>query len=181
MSDSRIEILVLGLGNVLCSDDGVGVVALHRLLATRDLPDGVVALDGGTLGLALLPLVERADKVILIDAVRGDGPPGSPVRITGADVGAAVYQRLSPHQIGVADLMTGAAMVGRYPSEVVIVGVVPETIELGIGCSPAVAAAIPDLIERVAAELAAFGAPPTLVAGDSPVRRQDDAVRALGI
>jgi hydrogenase maturation protease len=178
MSD-RIPILVLGLGNVLCGDDGVGVVALHRLRALYDLPAEVVALDGGTLGLALLPLVERADRVILIDAVRGDGPPGTPVRLTGDEVATAVYQRLSPHQIGVADLMTGAAMLGRYPSEVVIVGVVPETIDLGIGCSPAVAAQIPSLVARVVAELAAFGV--TLIAGSAPARRQDDAVRALGL
>jgi hydrogenase maturation protease len=176
-----IPILVLGLGNVLCSDDGVGVAALHRLVEAYHLPDGVVALDGGTLGLALLPLVERAGRVILIDAIRGDGPPGSPVRITGDEVATAVYRRLSPHQVGVADLLIGAAMVGGYPDEVVIVGVVPQTIELGVGCSPAVDAAIPALVERVVAELTRLGAAPTRTAGPGPARSRDDAVRALGI
>jgi hydrogenase maturation protease len=179
-AEPRIPILVLGLGNVLCSDDGVGVTALHRLCATYRLPEGVLAVDGGTLGLALLPLIERADCVILIDAVRGEGPPGSAVRITGDDVPAAVYERLSPHQIGVADLLSGAAMIGHYPHDVVIVGVVPDTIELGMGCSPAVEASVPALVGRVAAELAARGRAPAFIAG-APAESQDRAIRALGL
>ncbi|MBZ0236680.1 MAG: HyaD/HybD family hydrogenase maturation endopeptidase, partial [Deltaproteobacteria bacterium] len=143
---SRTAVLVLGLGNVLCRDDGAGVNAVHRLRCEHELPPGVVALDGGTLGLDLLPLVERADRVVIIDAVRGDGPPGTLVRLTGDDVAPAVRERLSPHQIGVADLLEGAALLDHYPDEVVIVGVVPETTELGLGCTPAVHARIGDLV-----------------------------------
>jgi hydrogenase maturation protease len=178
MSD-RIDCLVLGLGNVLCRDDGAGVAAIHALRRRWDVADGVVALDGGTLGLSLLPVVERADRVILIDAIRGDGPPGSPVRIDGAAVATAVYERLSVHQIGVADLLGGAAILGRYPSRVILLGVVPATTELGLGCTPAVAAAIPDLIDRVVAELAALGFPCT--PNPDPGRAREEAAHALGL
>jgi len=157
----RIPILVLGLGNVLCTDDGAGVAALHALLGTYELP-GVVALDGGTLGLTLLPLVENARQVVIVDAIRGDGPPGTLLRLEGEAVAPAVLERLSPHQIGVADLLGGAALLGRYPERVVILGVVPDNVDLGIGCTPAVAAAIPGLVARVVDELAATGAPPQL-------------------
>ncbi len=181
MSD-RIPVLVLGLGNLLCSDDGAGVVALHRLCGAWQMPPGVMTVDGGTLGLALLPLVERAERVIIIDAVRGDGGPGAPVRIDGDEVAPAVYERLSPHQIGVADLLGGAALLGRYPSEVVIVGVVPASVDLGYERTPVVEASLPDLIVRVVAELTAHGFPPTPIAAGATVeRRWDDAARALGL
>jgi len=176
----RIPCLVLGLGNVLCTDDGAGIAALHRLRREWQLAEGVVALDGGTLGLDLLPLVERAERVLLIDAILGDGPPGSPVRVEGEAVPAAVYERLSPHQIGVSDLLGGAALLGRYPSQVVIVGVVPESIELGLGCSDTVAEAIPGLVDRVVAELDALGFPST-PSGRAPAWSHDDAARALGL
>ena len=157
--DGRIPVLLLGLGNVLCTDDGAGVVALDAMLAAYELP-GVVAVDGGTLGLALLPIVEQAERVVIVDAIRGDGPPGTLVRLEGAEVAPAVIERLSPHQIGVADLLGGAALLGRYPEHVVIVGVVPASIELGYRCTPAVAAAIPRLVDAVIAELEALGVPP---------------------
>src|SRR5689334_22873506 len=104
-SDDRISVLVLGLGNVLCADDGAGVVVAHRLRREWQMPPGVRVVDGGTLGLDLLALVAASDRVILVDAVRANAPPGSLVRLAGADVAPAVYERLSMHQIGVADLL----------------------------------------------------------------------------
>jgi hydrogenase maturation protease len=176
--DDRIAVLVLGLGNVVCSDDGAGVAAVHRLVREWTMPAGVVALDGGTLGLSLLPLVDRADRVVLVDAIRGDGPPGTMVRLDGDDVAPAVYERLSPHQIGVADLLAGAALVGRYPDEVVLVGVVPATTELGLGRTPAVEARVPELVARVVDELIRLGFPPA-PATTATSGRPDRAARAL--
>jgi len=88
----RTPVLVLGLGNVVCTDDGAGIAAIHKLLREYEMPEGVVALDGGTLGLSLLPLVDSADQVILVDAIRADGPPGTQVRIEGDEVAPAVYE-----------------------------------------------------------------------------------------
>jgi hydrogenase maturation protease len=146
------------------------------------MPEGVVALDGGTLGLSLLPLVDSADQVILIDAINADGPPGTQVRIEGDEVAPAVYERLSPHQIGVADLLAGASLLDKYPERVVILGVVPESIELGLERTPAVAAAIPELVRRVVAELTELGYPP-----QPPEDRDEDygsaahVARTLGV
>jgi len=157
MTSDRIDLLVLGLGNVLCGDDGAGVIALHQLRRNYELPDRVRLVDGGTLGLDLLALVAASDRVLMIDAVRCDAQPGSIVVLEGDAVAPAVYERLSPHQIGVGDLIAGAALCDRYPEDVVIVGVVPETTDLQFGCSPAVDAKLPALIERVIDELAARG------------------------
>ena len=120
------RLLVLGLGNVLLGDDGVGAAAIASLLDQYAVPRGVRVLDGGTLGLALLPYLDEADDVILVDAIRSDGPPGTLVRLDGDQVAPAVATRLSPHQIGVSDLLDGARWLDRYPSRLVLLGLVPE-------------------------------------------------------
>jgi hydrogenase maturation protease len=178
----RTPVLVLGLGNVLCGDDGAGVAAMHRFLRRWRAPDGVTVVDGGTQGLALLPLVDDADQVILIDAIAADAAPGALVRLEGDEVGPAVYERLSPHQIGVADLLAGAALVGRYPSRVILIGVVPQTLELGLERSPAVEARLDDLADRVVIELTALGYPPVRRDTPGPTPGIDDEVaRVLGL
>jgi hydrogenase maturation protease len=153
----RTPLLILGLGNVLLEDDGIGAVAVAMLLDGYDAPPGVHVLDGGTLGLSLLPYLDAADAVILVDAVRSDDRPGSLVRLTGEDVAPAVATRLSPHQVGVADLLEGARWVGRYPRQVVLLGLVPESMNLAVGLSPDVRSALPALVERVVDEARLLG------------------------
>lgn len=157
--NERTPLLVLGLGNVLLEDDGVGSAAVTRLRDYYDVPEGVRVFDGGTLGLALLPYLDQADAVILVDAVRTDAAPGTFVRLDGDDVPPAVATRLSPHQVGVADLLDGARWLDRYPTRVVLLGLVPQSIELGIGLTPAVAEGLAGLVERVTDEAAAMGFP----------------------
>lgn len=150
-------LLVLGLGNVLLEDDGVGAAVVAFLREHYVAPSGVRVLDGGTLGLSLLPYLQSADAVILVDAVRTDAVPGSLVRVTGDDVAPAVATRLSPHQVGVADLLDGARWLEQYPRRVVLLGLVPESMELAVGLSPRVRAALPSLIERIIDEARLFG------------------------
>lgn len=146
-------VVVLGLGNLLMRDDGVGVFALAQLAGDPRLPEGARLLDGGTLGLSLLPYVQSAPDLVLIDAVRGDGPPGTLVCLEGDEVPGAVRDRLSVHQVGVADLVAGARLLGGWPERIVLCGVVPEEIELGVELSPAVRAAVPGLVAMVLGEL----------------------------
>lgn len=153
----RTPLLVLGLGNVLLEDDGVGAAAVALLTERYAAPEGALILDGGTLGLSLLPYLESADALILVDAIRADAQPGSLVRVTGEDVVPAVATRLSPHQVGVADLLDGARWLDRYPGRVVLVGLVPESMELAVGLSANVWPALPALVERVVDEAAAWG------------------------
>ena len=153
----RTPLLILGLGNLLCTDDGVGAVAVHRLLRAYQEPEGAVVLDGGTLGLSLLPHLMSADVAILVDAIRTDDPPGTLVRLEGDDVAPAVAARLSVHQVGVADLLDSARLLVRYPPRVVLLGLVPASIALGVELTPAVEAQLPVLVAAVVEEARALG------------------------
>ena len=170
MSNTASDLLVLGLGNVLLRDDGVGPAAIAWLRQTRVAPPGTRLLDGGTLGLSLLPYLEDARRVILVDAVAADACAGTLVRLEGTDVGPAVAARLSPHQVGVADLLEGARWHGREPERLVLLGIVPQSIELGVGLSDVVRRALPQLADLVCAEAHASGCP--LPAASA---RQDEA------
>jgi hydrogenase maturation protease len=176
--------LVLGLGNVLCGDDGLGVAAVARLAARFEIDPDVQLADGGTLGLSLLGLFDGVDDVLLVDAVLADGPPGSPVRLEGSEVAPAVRQRLSVHQVGVADLLDALALTGTTPRRLVVLGLVPDAIELGVARSAAVERALPGLVEALADEIRSRGhrVAPRRSDGphvDAPVASH--AARALGL
>jgi len=149
--------LVLGLGNVLCGDDGLGVAAALRLARRYALPPEVSLLDGGTLGLALLPVLEEADFVLLLDAVAADAAPGTLVSLEGEAVEPALRDRLSPHQIGVADLLDALHWRDTWPAHLRVLGLVPERMDLHVGLSPAVAAGLDGLVDAAARELRAAG------------------------
>lgn len=175
------ELLILGLGNVLCRDDGLGIAAVHRLDRLYDPPPGVRILDGGTLGLGLLPWLRSARRAILVDAVRTGDPPGCSVRIEGRDVAPAVLERLSVHQVGVADLLDAARWLGDLPDRIVLLGLVPATLELGVGRSARVEARIPDLVDRIVEEAARHGHPLQRRRGDATSRLDAASARALGL
>jgi hydrogenase maturation protease len=153
------ELLVLGLGNLLLTDDGLGPAVLAQLMRRFVAPPEVQLLDGGTLGLALLGELSEARSAILVDAVAADAPAGTMVRLDGDDVAPAVADKLSPHQIGVADLLDAARLLGREPPRLILLGAVPQSLELGVGCTPAVDAAIEPLIAQVVEECRALGHP----------------------
>lgn len=155
------QLLILGLGNPICGDDGVGVAAVATLSRRYDaLEDNVRFVDGGTLGLMLMPYFEEATHVLLVDAIRdGERPPGSFVRLRGDEVAPAVRERLSVHQIGVSDLLDGLRLIGRYPDHLELLGLVPATLDLGLGLSEPVKEALPSLVERTALTAAALGFP----------------------
>jgi hydrogenase maturation protease len=178
-----VSLLVLGLGNVLCGDDGLGPAALGLLARRYRAPAGVEVVDGGTLGLSLLDYVVEARAAILVDAIRADASPGALVRLEGRAVPPAVADRLSPHQVGVADLLQCAGWLGRCPDPLILVGLVPATVALGLGRSPAVVARLPALVECVVAEARRLGHAfaPRTDDDDAPARGARDVARVLGL
>jgi hydrogenase maturation protease len=172
-----ISLLVLGLGNRIWGDDGAGSLAVDRLARDYVFPHDVQCLDGGTLGLSLLPYLEDSREVILLDAIRAHEPAGSFVKLTGEDVAPAVRERLSPHQIGVADLLAGLELVDRMPDRLVLLGLVPERLEFGLDRSDAVEAAIPMLVERAVEEARSWGYDFVPALGREP----EPSLRGLGM
>ena len=158
MTNSRQPLLVMGLGNILWGDDGLGVAAVEKLLCNFHVPDGVRVLDGGTLGLALLPVIQDAERVVLIDAIRQEeARPGEIVRIEGDDVAPAVRDRLSPHQVGVTDLLDAARLLGCYPEQLVLLGIVPASLDFGFGPSAEVECQLDNLVNRVVEQALEWG------------------------
>lgn len=181
MSD-RTPLIVLGLGNVLLEDDGVGAAAVALLRDRYVAPPGVLVLDGGTLGLALLPYLEAADNLILVDAIRTNEPAGTLVRLQDDEVGPAVATRLSVHQVGVADLLDAARWLDRYPQRVTLLGLVPDSMELAVGLSPSVKPSLPMLVDSVVDEARALGFVFHRRAGDeTPDGRTVDVARLSGV
>jgi hydrogenase maturation protease len=154
-----IPLLVLGLGNVLCGDDGAGVEAIERISTRWRFPDDVRVLDGGTLGLSLLPYLRSAQRAILVDAVLVDEAPGTIVRFDGDDVLSIAGRRMSCHQIGVAEVLECARLLGDLP-DVTLVGIAAERVAAMSPPTAAVSACIDALAERVVDEIRANGFEP---------------------
>lgn len=152
-----MTVVVLGVGNVLMCDEGVGVHAAQALEAGWVFPDGVRVVDGGTSTQELLADLEDLDHLIVVDAVTAGRDPATIVRVDGEAVPAAFTTKLSPHQIGISDLLATLTFLGRAPKRVVLFGVEPARLELDLDLSAPVAAVLPEVIDRVLAELAAIG------------------------
>ena len=157
MTEDPKGIMVLALGNVLRRDEGLGIRALQRLEAEYLVPDTVQTIDGGTLGLELLSLVEDATHLLVLDALLVDGPPGTMGRLANDDVPRYFGIRTSPHEIGLPDLLAVAELRGLVPPELVVLGLRPGSIELGWELSEAVAAQLDTLVDAVATELRRWG------------------------
>lgn len=151
-------ILVLGIGNILLSDEGVGPAVVNRLAAGYLLPEGVEAVDGGTSGMDLLDRVVEADAVIIVDCARLDAGPGTVREIVGEGVPAFFETRISPHQIGLSDLLAACALLGRMPARMALVAIEPESMELGLELTETGARAADEALGIVLARLAAWGA-----------------------
>ena len=154
---SSPETLILGIGNLIMTDDGVGVTVIHRLQERYSLPGTVGVLDGGTLGLDLLPRLEGVKRLLVVDAVETGGPPGTLIRLTGDEINIAFRTKLSPHQMGLQDLLLVAELQGFAPEEMVLLGVQPGEIEMGTELTAAVEAQVEPLITLVLQELEAWG------------------------
>ena len=155
------ETLVLGLGNILLSDEGVGVRVVERLLGQYDFPEGVRVMDGGTLGLDLLPYVEDASRLLVVDAVQARKPPGTLVRMVGDEIPIFLdASKVSPHQEGLQDLLAVAVLKDYLPDEVVFWGAQIESLGVGLELSSAVAAQVDALVGKVLEELARWGVDP---------------------
>ncbi len=160
--------VVLGLGNLLRRDEGLGIRALTRLQQQYYLPASVQVVDGGTLGLELLSYLEGARRVLVLDAALTDGSPGTIICLHGDEVPAFFGMRSSPHEIGLPDLLAVARLRGAAPTEITLIGMQPGVIELGWELSAVVADHLDALVETTIKELVRWGVQVTPKTPDQP-------------
>lgn len=143
------RIVVLGIGNILLADEGVGVRALE-LVREGDAEGDLILVDGGTLGIALLEFVENADGLIVIDAARLDRKPGSVNCYRNEEMDGLLCSRLrTVHELGLKDLLDMARVSGTLPPRRALIAVEPEVIDWGTTLSPVVEGALVQVSEFV--------------------------------
>jgi hydrogenase maturation protease len=152
-----LNILVLGIGNVLLTDEGIGVRALNELQRRYTFPENVELLDGGTAGIELLRHIRNRDYLIIIDAMKFDQEPGTVSRVEGEDVPAAFRTRISPHQLGLSDLLAAAMLTDELPKKLVLFGVEPENLDIGLDLTDTVEASLEKLMGAIIDEVRSAG------------------------
>lgn len=152
-ASGRERVLVLGVGNLLLSDDGAGI-HLAQTLQNGDLPENVVVLDGGTIGLNLLPDIEQCDCLLVMDAARFGGMPGEWSVFRDGDMDAHLSRaRTSVHEVALSDLLDAARLGGTLPKRRVLVGIQPENIDWGLEPTETVAAVLPEVLAFIRKQL----------------------------
>jgi hydrogenase maturation protease len=139
------------------SDEGVGVHVAQRLIREYNLPEDILVLDGGTLGLDLLYYLEGIENLLMIDAVLMNKEPGSLLRMVDDEVPSYMSFKMSPHHIGIPDMLFAAKLKGLYPPNVILWGVQPGVVELGLDLSESVAKQVDTLLDKILEELHLWG------------------------
>jgi hydrogenase maturation protease len=153
----RMKVVVLGVGNTLLTDEGVGVRAIEKLEADYVLPPDVTVIDGGTSAMEILEDLENLDALVIADAVFAHQDPGTLVKLEGDAVPAFFKRNMSPHQVGLSDVLAALQFNDRDPKKTVICGIKPVSMQLGMELTPEVQAQLPALVDMVVGELRALG------------------------
>lgn len=140
----------MGIGNTLLQDDGIGVHVTEKYRSTHRSDPLINVLDGGTIGLSLLPEIEDADAVIIVDASEIGERPGTMRIFRNREINQQLSgKRRSVHEVALYDLFSAASIRGRSPAQRVLIAIQPECTEWGLDPTPAVKAAIPMACEAI--------------------------------
>ncbi len=160
VTDNNARIVILGVGNLLLTDEGVGPLTIVYLGERWRFPDHVELVDGATAGLELINVFHSADHIVVVDTVLGGAEPGALYRFHPDDVPTDVRYRISIHQVSFIDAWTMARLLGPAP-DIVIIGVEPEDMATPhVGLTATIEARLPDIEELVLAELSRLGVTP---------------------
>jgi hydrogenase maturation protease len=158
MTDAAPEVtVVLGAGSPLMGDDGLGVEVVEQLAERWAETPTLRFLDGGVWGMRLLPYIEEADRLLVIDAIRAGEVPGGLVRLERDEIPRHLSTKLSVHQVDLGEVFAVAELRGRFPEQAVAIGIEPDVVQAYVPLSAAVRAALPDLIEAVEEQLREWG------------------------
>lgn len=153
----KTRISLIGVGNILLQDEGVGVQAVEALRKRFDFPEDVRLLDGGTLGLDLLPFIEGMERILFMDAVDLQKEPGTIAIIEDEDLPSFLEPKLSLHHVGLSDLLFASSLMGIRPSKVILVGIQPEKVDVGLDLSPRVTENFEKFLNTILEKLREWG------------------------
>ena len=153
-------VLVLGMGNILLTDEGLGVRALEAFCDRFETPAGVDLLDGGTTGMGLLDDIGGREQLLVLDAVQTGAPPGTLAVLRDEEIPVYFGRRGTPHQLGLSDVLATLELAGEKPAQVTVLGIVPDSLELSLELSATIAAQLGGLVDALVDELTALGYPP---------------------
>ena len=148
--------VILGVGNILLSDEGFGVRVAEALSQRFRFPDAVEVLDGGTLGIELMRFLDGAERLILIDAIHGT-EPGSFRIIQGDDVRLYFQEKVSLHEMGIQEVLASLVVMEKPIAEILVIGVVPVSLDIGLDLTPLVASRIDEAVTSVIRQLHDWG------------------------
>ena len=147
--------VVLGIGNTILTDEAAGVRAVELLEQRYRVPDNVLVIDGGTSGMEMIEDLSNLDFLIVIDVVKTGAAQGTVVKIAGDEIPVFFRRKLSPHQIALPDVLASLELLDAMPKEIIVLGVEPISLELGMEMTDTVAAKVPLLVEMAVMELRA--------------------------
>ena len=160
-----MKTVVMGIGNLLLGDEGAGCRCVEELEKRYELPPEVECVDGGVCGYALLPIIEEAEALILIDALSDGREPGTVILAEDEAVPRKMGTHGSPHQIGICEVLALARIGGREPKRLLLFGIEPKVMELGIGLSPEGERGVEKALAEVVRSLGELGHEVTAKAG----------------
>ncbi|SMO79545.1 hydrogenase maturation protease [Balnearium lithotrophicum] len=158
-----MKIGIMGVGNVLLKDEGFGVKLLYILKSKYDFPENVVLIDGGTAGIFLSPEIDYLDKLLIVDVVKAKGKPGD-IRIYNKEdfFIDRLPLKLSPHQLGLQEVLLLNEIKGTCPEEVKLIGIIPKALETGTELSPEIEEKLTEVEKLVLETLRDWGVEPKL-------------------
>jgi len=153
----KTKISIIGLGNILLRDEGVGVHAVEEMRKRYDFPPDVHLLDGGTLGLDLLPLIEGKERILFVDAIDIKKKPGTIAIIEDEELPSFLEPKLSLHHVGLSDLLFASSFMGTRPAKIALIGIQPEKVETGLMLSETIQKNFEKLLLTILTKLQEWG------------------------
>ena len=151
------DVTILGVGNVILTDEGFGVRAAEYLDHHYTFPDNVQIVDGGTLGIELTQYVTGTNKLLVIDSINGGAEPGTVFRFHNDAIMEHFQDKLSAHEVGIQDVLALLTVTGHKIPEVIVIGAQPFDLEAGVGLSDGMQALLPQIVEQILKDLRDWG------------------------
>ena len=143
-----VEITVLGIGNIILSDEGFGVRVVEHLQKNFKFPENVQLIDGGTLGIELTQFITGTKKLLIIDSIDGDKPAGTTFEFVGDEIKKHFSEKISAHEVGIQDVLTMLELTGKTIPEVVVIGAQPFSLEAGVELTEQMQQLVPVMVDK---------------------------------